>query len=66
MPFISFSIIPAIQGGVCDLQPCLLSQLMQYPCFGLIMALSLAISYQPTAFSYKPVKRKKKKAKSRK
>ena len=36
MPFISFSIIPAIQGGVCDLQPCLLSQLMQYPCFGLI------------------------------
>lgn len=31
-----FSIIPAIHGGVCDLQPCLLSQLMQYPCFGLI------------------------------
>jgi hypothetical protein len=32
-----FAIISVIHGGVFDLHPCLLSQFMQYPVFGLLM-----------------------------
>jgi hypothetical protein len=38
-----FSIISVMQGGVCDLHPCLLSQFMQKPFFGFIVKLLFAV-----------------------
>ena len=48
-----FSTISIIQGGVCDLQPCLLSQFMQKPFFGFIIRFLLIPSEYNTSFLLK-------------
>ena len=51
-----FSIISVMQGGVCDLQPCLLSQFMQKPFLGFIIWFLLVPSEYNTSFQLKTKK----------
>jgi hypothetical protein len=56
MSVMFFFSISVIQGGVCDLQPCLLSQFMQKPFFGFTMQLLLVPSVYNTSFQLKTKK----------